>query len=229
MHFGSIDELPAAQPERIEEVDGIGPILAEQVAEQLADERDRELIERLRERGLRFELDAAERRVEGGPLEGKTFVLTGTLPELTREQAGAMIKRAGGKVTGSVSKNTDYVVAGESPGSKLAKAEEVGTDDPRRGGAARAARRLSSWPTPCGGRSVRAADRPPAGPGGHLQLPGGEVEAAGGEADRRRQPELVEDLERQRQQELGHVRLPRRRARSGSSSRSIAVAWAAAA
>lgn len=126
-HFGSIDELAAAQPEQIEEVSGIGPILAEQVAEQLADERVGELIERLRRRGLRLELDASERRAESGVLDGKTFVLTGTLPELTREEAAAQIKRAGGKVTGSVSKNTDYVVAGESPGSKLAKAEEVGT------------------------------------------------------------------------------------------------------
>ena len=127
MHFGSIDELAAAQPEQIEQVSGIGPILAGQVAEQLGDDRVAELISRLRERGLRMELDASERRAEGGTLDGKTFVLTGTLPELTREQASAMIKRAGGKVTSSVSRNTDYVVAGESPGSKLAKAEQVGT------------------------------------------------------------------------------------------------------
>ncbi len=126
-HFGSIDELISAQPEKIEEVGGIGPILAEQVAEQLADERVAELIERLRERGVRLELDPSERRSEGGALEGKTFVLTGTLPKLTRGEATAMIKSAGGKVTGSVSKKTDYVVAGDSPGSKLAKAEEVGT------------------------------------------------------------------------------------------------------
>ena len=86
-----------------------------------------ELIRRLRERGLRFELSEEERWAEGGPLEGKTFVLTGTLENLTREEATAMIRRAGGKVTGSVSKNTDYVVAGDSPGSKLAKAEELGT------------------------------------------------------------------------------------------------------
>ncbi len=127
LHFGSISALAAAQPEEIEEVDGVGPILAEQVAEQLGDERTDDLIARLRERGLRMELDASERRQEGGPLDGKTFVLTGTLPELTREEAGAMIKRAGGKVTSSVSKKTDYVVAGDSPGSKLAKAEKFET------------------------------------------------------------------------------------------------------
>jgi DNA ligase (NAD+) len=81
----------------------------------------------LEAKGLRLEADASERRREGGPLEGKTVVLTGALPELTREEAAALVKSAGGKVTSSVSKKTDYVVAGESPGSKLAKAEKFGT------------------------------------------------------------------------------------------------------
>ena len=125
-HFGSIDALLAADGEQITEVDGIGPILAEQLREELSDEAVLELIARLRERGLRFELSAAERRAEGGRLEGKTFVLTGTLPALSREEATSMNRGAGGKVTGSVSKNTDYVVAGDSPGSKLDKAEELG-------------------------------------------------------------------------------------------------------
>jgi DNA ligase (NAD+) len=106
----------------------MGPVLAEQVAEELADESLRRLIERLSERGLRFELSPHERRAEGGPLEGKTLVLTGSLPALTREEATRLIKRAGGRVTGSVSRSTDYVVAGENPGTKLAKAEEVGTE-----------------------------------------------------------------------------------------------------
>jgi DNA ligase (NAD+) len=127
-HFGSIDALVAAGDEEIEAVEGIGPVLATQIREELADDSTRELIGRLRERGLRFELSEEERRAEGGPLDGKTFVLTGTLPELTREEATAMIKRAGGKVTSSVSKKTDYVVAGDNPGTKLAKAEEVGTE-----------------------------------------------------------------------------------------------------
>ena len=126
--FGSIDALLEADEERIVEVDGVGPILAEQIVEQLADERTRALIEALRAKGLRMELDQADRRKDGGPLEGMTFVITGTLPDLSREQATKLIKRSGGKVTGSVSKNTDYVVAGEAPGSKLAKAEELGTD-----------------------------------------------------------------------------------------------------
>jgi DNA ligase (NAD+) len=125
MHFGSISELQRADPERIEEVEGVGPIMAVQIVESLADERTVELIEKLGEKGLRLELDPSEMRQAGGPLDDKTLVLTGTLPELTREEAGAMIKAAGGKVTNSVSKKTDYVVAGDSPGSKLAKAESL--------------------------------------------------------------------------------------------------------
>jgi DNA ligase (NAD+) len=127
-HFGTIDALRGADPEAIEEVEGIGPIMAVQIAESLADERTGELIEKLRERGLSFKQEGGGRPAGGGPLDGKTLVLTGTLPELTREQATALIKRAGGKVTGSVSKKTDYVVAGDDPGSKLQKAEEVGTE-----------------------------------------------------------------------------------------------------
>ncbi|HEX2096401.1 MAG TPA: NAD-dependent DNA ligase LigA [Solirubrobacterales bacterium] len=127
-HFGSIDELRTADPERIEEVEGVGPIMAVQIAESLADERTWALIEKLREKGLQLEQDASERRAAGGPLEGKTLVLTGTLPELTRDEAAALIKSAGGKVTNSVSRKTDYVVAGESPGSKLAKAEKLGVE-----------------------------------------------------------------------------------------------------
>jgi DNA ligase (NAD+) len=127
-HFGTMDALLQAQPDEIERADGIGPILAEQVFEELAETPTRTLIERLRKAGLRMELDPSERRVEGGPLAERTLVLTGTLPNLTREEATRLIKRAGGKVVSSVSKRTDYVVAGDSPGSKLAKAEELGVD-----------------------------------------------------------------------------------------------------
>ena len=127
-HFGSIDDLLEAGEERVQEVDGVGPILAGAIVEQLADERTLALIADLRRHGLRFELDEAERHAGEGPLEGRTFVLTGTLPDLSRERATELIKRAGGKVTGSVSKKTDYVVAGDSPGSKLAKAEELGVE-----------------------------------------------------------------------------------------------------
>jgi DNA ligase (NAD+) len=127
-HFGSIDALHEADPEAIEEVEGVGPIMAVQISESLADDATWALVEKLREKGVRMEADASERRREGGPLEGKTVVLTGTLPELTREEAAALVKSAGGKVTSSVSKKTDYVVAGENPGSKLAKAEKFGTE-----------------------------------------------------------------------------------------------------
>jgi DNA ligase (NAD+) len=128
MHFGSIAELQRADPEQIEEVEGVGPIMAVQVAESLADERTAELIEKLGEKGLRLELDPSELRQAGGPLEGRTLVLTGTLDELTREEAAALIKAAGGKVVNSVSKKTDHVVAGDNPGSKLAKAEKLGIE-----------------------------------------------------------------------------------------------------
>jgi DNA ligase (NAD+) len=126
-HFGSIDALHGADPEQIEEVEGVGPIMAQQIAESLGDDLTWALIEKLREKGLQLEADPAERRVADGPLAGRTVVLTGTLPELTREEAAALVKSAGGKVVNSVSKKTDFVVAGESPGSKLAKAESLGT------------------------------------------------------------------------------------------------------
>ncbi len=127
-HFGSIDALHEADPERIEEVEGVGPIMAVQIAESLADEPTWALVEKLKQKGLRLEAAESERRAEGGPLEGKTVVLTGTFPELTREEAAALVKSAGGKVTSSVSKKTDYVIAGENPGSKLSKAEKFETE-----------------------------------------------------------------------------------------------------
>ncbi|HEY2716756.1 MAG TPA: NAD-dependent DNA ligase LigA [Solirubrobacterales bacterium] len=127
-HFGSIDALHEADPEQIVEVEGVGPIMAEQIAENLGDDATWALVEKLKEKGLKLEADPAERRASGGPLEGKTVVLTGTLPELTREEAAALVKAAGGKVTNSVSKKTDYLVAGDNPGSKLAKAEKFETE-----------------------------------------------------------------------------------------------------
>jgi DNA ligase (NAD+) len=126
-HFGGVDKLHEADPEQIEEVEGVGPIMAEQIAESLGDDATWALVEKLREKGLRLEADPSEQRATGGPLEGKTVVLTGTLPELTREEAASLVKNAGGKVVNSVSKKTDFVVAGENPGSKLAKAQDLGT------------------------------------------------------------------------------------------------------
>jgi DNA ligase (NAD+) len=122
--FRSIEALLAATPEQIAETPGIGPIVANLIHEQLADEQMRALIADLRGLGLRFEQEGPP--PGEGPLAGKTFVLTGTLPDLTREEAQERILAAGGRVTSAVSKKTDYVVAGASPGSKLEKAERLG-------------------------------------------------------------------------------------------------------
>jgi DNA ligase (NAD+) len=122
--FRTIDALLEATPEQIAETPGVGPVAAKLIHDQLADENMRELVAGLRAAGLRFEQEGPP--PGEGPLRDKTFVLTGTLPELTREQAQERIMAAGGKVTGSVSKKTSYVVAGASPGSKLAKAEQLG-------------------------------------------------------------------------------------------------------
>jgi DNA ligase (NAD+) len=122
--FRTVDALLDASAEQIAETPGIGPIVANLIHDQLADEQMRELIADLRGLGLQFEEEGPP--PGEGPLAGKTFVLTGTLPDLTREDATERITRAGGRVTGSVSKKTDYVVAGDSPGSKLTKAERLG-------------------------------------------------------------------------------------------------------
>ncbi|MBA3261791.1 MAG: NAD-dependent DNA ligase LigA [Thermoleophilaceae bacterium] len=126
-HFRSMDALLAASEEELTAVEGMGPIMATTVHETLAEERTGELIERLRGYGLRVEEEGAAAPAEG-PLVGRTLVLTGTLPNLTRPDATARIEAAGGKVTGSVSKKTDYLVAGEDPGTKLTKAQELGTE-----------------------------------------------------------------------------------------------------
>jgi DNA ligase (NAD+) len=124
--FGSIDALVAATPEQIAQTPGIGPVLAGIVAQELATDGLRELIGRLRAAGLRFDQEGT--RPGDGPLAARSFVLTGSLPNLTREEATERILAAGGRVASSVSKKTDYVVVGESPGSKLEKAERLGTE-----------------------------------------------------------------------------------------------------
>jgi DNA ligase (NAD+) len=122
--FRSIDALLAASPEQIAETPGIGPIVAQLIHDQLQDPQMRALIADLRGLGLRLQEDGPP--PGEGPLAGKALVLTGTLPTLTREQATERILAAGGRVSSTVSKKTDYVVAGESPGSKLEKAERLG-------------------------------------------------------------------------------------------------------
>ncbi len=122
--FRTIDALLAAAPEEIEQTPGVGPKMAVVIHEQLSDPEMRALIDRLRAAGLRFE--EAGPPPGAGPLAGKTLVLTGSLPNLTREEATERVIAAGGRVTGSVSKRTDYVIAGESPGTKLEKADRLG-------------------------------------------------------------------------------------------------------
>ena len=123
--FGSVDALAAATREELAATEGIGPQIAESVAFFFAQPQNRDVVERLRARGL--DLTAPLRPREAvGVLAGKTIVLTGTLPNLTRDEASALVIEAGGKVGSAVSKKTNYVVAGEEAGSKLVKAESLG-------------------------------------------------------------------------------------------------------
>ena len=131
--FASLEALEEAPQEALEAIDGIGPITAVSVADWFKIEENRRLVQDLRELGVNTLRTEAETPVavpeeDGGDeaVAGKTFVLTGTLPTLARSEAKARIKQAGGKVTGSVSRNTDYVVVGESPGSKYDKARALG-------------------------------------------------------------------------------------------------------
>ena len=126
-HLRSMDALLGATEDDLVEVEGIGPIMARTIAETLSEERTQDLIERLEKVGLRMQEEGPAAPTEG-PLVGKTLVLTGTLPNLSREDATERIEAAGGKVTGSVSKKTDYLVAGADPGSKLTKAQDLGTE-----------------------------------------------------------------------------------------------------
>ena len=122
-HFGSMDELMKASAEELEAVNEVGPKVAQAIVEFFAVEKNLQLVRDLESQGLTM---TAERRVVGTALAGLTFVLTGTLPTLTRDEAKARIEAQGGKVSGSVSKKTDYVVAGEEAGSKLNKANSLG-------------------------------------------------------------------------------------------------------
>jgi DNA ligase (NAD+) len=120
--FGSMDALMAASVEELEAVDEVGPRVAQAIQEFFAEEKNRQLVEKLRQAGLTF---TAEKKKKSSKLEGLTFVLTGTMPDLTREDAKSRIEAAGGRVSGSVSKKTSYLVAGEDAGSKLDKAKEL--------------------------------------------------------------------------------------------------------
>jgi DNA ligase (NAD+) len=121
--FGSLDAIASASVANLQRAEEVGPKVAESVYQFFREPHNRDLVERLRAAGLMFTYEST--RPEGGALRGLTFVLTGTLSSLSREQAKEAIERAGGKVTGSVSKKTSYVVAGSDAGSKLAKAQSL--------------------------------------------------------------------------------------------------------
>jgi len=123
-HFGALEPLMDADEEALQGVPDVGPVVAMSIRRFFAERHNRDVIAQLRRAGVRWQ--DAERSAAVGSLAGKTFVLTGTLPNLSRDEATALIEAQGGKVTGSVSKKTDYVIAGAEPGSKLAKAQTLG-------------------------------------------------------------------------------------------------------
>jgi DNA ligase (NAD+) len=122
--FGSLDAIAQADVETLQQAEEVGPKVAEAIHEFFNEPRNRELVERLRAAGLKF--DHPKKIKKAGPFDGMTFVLTGTLSSMTREQAAERIETGGGIVSGSVSKKTSYVVAGEEAGSKLDKARALG-------------------------------------------------------------------------------------------------------
>jgi DNA ligase (NAD+) len=123
--FGNINDLMNAPQERLAGVKGIGPVLAESVHQFFRSQSGKKLIDDLRAAGVRL-TEKARPKPKGTDLTGKTFVVTGTLERYSRDEIESLIKRLGGKATGSVSKNTDYVVAGDKAGSKLDKARALG-------------------------------------------------------------------------------------------------------
>jgi DNA ligase (NAD+) len=126
-HFGSVDALARASQEEIQEVEGMGPLRAESIAGWFSEQDNLRLVEELRELGLNLESGDELKPVEG-PLTGNTYVITGTLESMTREEAAAELEARGAKIAGSVSKKTSAVVVGEDPGgTKFNKAKELGT------------------------------------------------------------------------------------------------------
>jgi DNA ligase (NAD+) len=124
--FGDIDALRAATPERLSEIGGIGDVLAKSVVDFFKQPSKRKIIEDMRDLGVKLAQPRKAKPKGGADLNGKTFVVTGTLERYSRDEIEGLIKQLGGKATGSVSKKTDYLVAGENAGSKLEKARELG-------------------------------------------------------------------------------------------------------
>jgi DNA ligase (NAD+) len=125
-HFGTLDRIMAASPEQLLEVNDVGPVVAQSIHTFFVQPHNREVVQALREAGVHWAEGEGSASDAPRPLLGKTLVLTGTLPTLSRDEAQALIEAAGGKVSGSVSKKTHYVVAGAEAGSKLTKAQELG-------------------------------------------------------------------------------------------------------
>jgi DNA ligase (NAD+) len=125
-YFPSLDALANASVDELEAIDGMGPVTAQRVVEWFQRPRHREIVEKLRDAGVNMVEATAEEDHGEQPLEGLTFVITGTLPTLSRNEAKALIEANGGRVTGGVSGKTDYLLLGESPGSKFRKAERLG-------------------------------------------------------------------------------------------------------
>ena len=130
-HFGSIEKIGQASEEELEQIEDVGSITAKAVRAYFDNGQNREILRRLQDAGVRMELSGEEkaesaRRAQEGALSGLTFVITGTLPSMDRKAAAALIEKNGGKVSGSVSKKTDYLLAGEAAGSKLTKAQSLG-------------------------------------------------------------------------------------------------------
>jgi DNA ligase (NAD+) len=124
--FGTLDEVFACSVDQLTHCEDIGEVIASSIVQWHGEARNRKLIERLRKAGMNSKSELYQPAAQSGPLAGKTFVITGTLPNLKREEAAAKIEALGGKVSGSVSKKTDYVVAGDEAGSKLDKAQKLG-------------------------------------------------------------------------------------------------------
>ena len=125
-HFPNLDAIMNASVEELMKAEDVGEVIAQSIVQWTSQDRNRNLIERLRKAGLNFESSMHHSAAAAGPLAGKTFVLTGTLPSMSREEATAKIEALGGRVSTSVSKKTDFVLAGEEAGSKLEKARKLG-------------------------------------------------------------------------------------------------------
>jgi len=124
-YFGRLEGVMEADEEALQKVPDVGPVVSAHIRSFFEESHNREVIDKLRGAGVTWKDLEPAGDSEGGPLEGKTFVLTGTLDSMTRDEAKARIQASGGKVTGSVSKKTDFVVAGVNAGSKLTKAQKL--------------------------------------------------------------------------------------------------------